>query len=297
MTREIRIGISGWAYPGWRGRFYPKNLPQRRFLEFASRKLGSIEINASFYALQRPSTYRRWYETTPDDFIFAVKGSRFITHNKKLDDVEQPLANFFASGLLRLEEKLGPILWQLPPSLHFDAERFRRFLELLPTRTREAADLAREHDRRLEGRAWTHVQQDRRIRYAFEVRHESFLVPEFADLLRRHHAALVFADTGGRYPYCEEVTADFVYVRLHGSPVLYASRYTDDRLDAWAEQIRAWHTGSTPPDSPRLTDRPPPGSAGRDVYVYFDNDARGHAPFDALRLAERLGIAPPADSD
>ncbi len=285
---ELRIGISGWTYAGWRGVFYPSDLPRRKELEYASRKVNSIEINGSFYSLQRPTSYRRWFEQTPPGFLFAVKGSRFITHMKKLKDVETPVANFFASGLLRLGDKLGPILWQFPPTLAFEEARFARFLELLPATTAEAAKLARRHDARLKGRSWTTPTSLRPIRHAFEIRHPSFLVADFARLLRRHGAALVFADAAGLWPYAEEVTADFVYIRLHGAEQLYTSGYTDAQLDWWAERIRAWHAGHEPAEPRRITNDPAPARVGRDVFVYFDNDAKVQAPFDAMRLAERL---------
>ena len=290
---DLRIGISGWAYGSWHNGFYPPGLARRRELEHASRRLNSIEINGTFYALQRPSSFRRWYDATPPGFLFAVKGSRFITHMKKLRDIETPLANFFASGVLLLGDKLGPILWQLPPALAFDRDRIARFLELLPRTTTAAARLARHHDRRLEGRAWTRTDRDRPIRHAFEVRHSSFLCAEFAELLRRHGAALVFADTAGLHPYTEQITADFVYIRMHGAEAIYASRYTDAQLDWWAARIRAWKAGREPRDARRIPGAPPPPRGRRHVYVYFDNDAHGHAPFDALRLAERLGITGP----
>lgn len=267
--KELRIGVSGWSYGEWRGRFYPRGLPRRQELEYISRRVNSIEINGSFYSLQRPTSYARWHDATPPDFLFAIKGSRFITHMKKLNEPERPLANFLASGVLRLGEKLGPILWQLPPNLGFNEERVTRFLELLPKETGEAARLARRHDERLEGRSWTRALGDRPIRHAFEVRHPSFLESNFVDLLRRHRAALVFADTAGRFPYAEEVTADFVYLRLHGATALYASGYTDAELGWWAERIRRWH-------------------AGHDAFVYFDNDVAAHAPHDAIRLARLL---------
>jgi len=290
---DLCIGISGWAYGSWHDGFYPPGLARRRELEYASRRLNSVEINGTFYSLQRPSSFRRWYDATPPGFLFAVKGSRFITHMKKLDDVETPLANFFASGLLLLREKLGPVLWQLPPNLAFDRRRMARFLALLPKTTAAAAHLARRHDRRLEGRAWTRTDRDRPIRYAFEVRHPSFLCAEFAALLHEHGAALVFADTAGLFPYSEQLTADFVYVRLHGAEAIYASGYTDAQLDWWAARIRAWQRGREPRDARRIPGAPPAPRGRRDVYVYFDNDAHGHAPFDALRLAERLGIRGP----
>jgi uncharacterized protein YecE (DUF72 family) len=284
----IHIGISGWTYDGWRGVFYPEGLPRRRELEYASRRLGSIEINGSFYSLQRPESYLRWREETPADFVFAVKGSRFITHMKKLRDVATPLANFFASGVLRLGPKLGPILWQFPEAVRFDEERFAAFLELLPADTVAAAALARRHDHRLEGRSWTRPGARRPLRHAFEIRHESFLDPAFTRLLRRHGAALVLADTAGRWPYAEDLTADFVYIRLHGAEELYVSGYDDSALDWWAARIRAWSAGAQPDDAVLVEPERRPRRRKRAVYVYFDNDAKVRAPFDARRLAERL---------
>lgn len=284
----VRIGISGWTYPNWRGVFYPEDLVQRRELEYASRQMNSIEINGSFYSLQRPASYRKWYEETPPGFEFAIKGGQFITHMKKLKDIEGPLANFFASGVLRLAEKLGPILWQFPPNLSFDYDRFAHFLDLLPTDTAAAAALAARHDDRLADRSWTRAEHDGAIRHTFELRHPSFFTAEFVDLLRSHGAALVFADTAGKWPYAEDVTADFVYVRLHGAEDLYTSGYTDSQLDWWARRIRDWHTGGAPPDSRLVAEPGAPCSVSRDIYVYFDNDAKVHAPFDAIRLAERL---------
>ncbi|HET9984055.1 MAG TPA: DUF72 domain-containing protein [Longimicrobiales bacterium] len=287
-TSELRIGISGWTYPAWRGIFYPSGLPHRRELEYASRQLSSIEINGSFYSLQRPSSFARWRDETPERFVFAVKGSRFITHMKKLVGVDTALANFFASGVLRLGPKLGPILWQLPPQLGFDARRVADFLARLPRTTVEAAELARRHDARLKAGAWTEAEADQPIRHAFEVRHESYLVPEFVEMLREHGAALVFADSAGTWPYAEELTADFVYVRLHGSEQLYASGYTDSELQWWADRIRTWRAGGWPADAVRVEGAPSPAARKRDVYVYFDNDAKVHAPGDAMRLAAML---------
>jgi uncharacterized protein YecE (DUF72 family) len=214
---DLRIGISGWTYAGWRGVFYPKDLPHHRELHFASRAQDSIEINGSFYSLQRPSSYQRWYAETPRGFLFSVKGARFITHMKKLREIETPLANFFASGVLVLREKLGPILWQFPPSLGWNEERFRDFFEILPRTTEQAAELARQHDEKVKHGAWTESNRRRRLRYAVEIRHKTFLVPEFFALLRNYQIGFVIADTAGKFPYAEEVTADFVYVRLHGS--------------------------------------------------------------------------------
>jgi uncharacterized protein YecE (DUF72 family) len=272
---DVRIGISGWRYAPWRGVFYPPGLPQHRELHFASRRLRSVEINGSFYSLQRPTSYRRWYDDTPDDFVFAVKGGRFMTHNKKLRDCEEPLANFFASGVLGLGEKLGPILWQLPPQLGYDAERLEAFFALLPRTTAAAAELARRHDARLRHGAWLDVRVDRPLRHALEVRHETFHDPAFVRLLRRADVALVVADTAGRWPFLDAVTSDHVYVRLHGDKRLYVSGYGRAALDAWAARIAAWR------------------DAGRDVFVYFDNDVKVRAPFDAMNLAARLGQGSP----
>jgi uncharacterized protein YecE (DUF72 family) len=267
---SIRIGTSGWAYKHWRRLFYPRGLRQRDELAFIAAQFDSVELNGSFYSLQRPDSYRAWFAQTPDDFVFALKGSRFITHNKKLGGVEVPLANFFASGVLLLRQKLGPIVWQLPERARFDADRLDRFLTLLPRDTESAAALARGHDARVKGTPWTETDRNRPLRYALEPRNREFVTHDCLALLRRHDVALVAADSG-RWPLFEEVTATFVYVRLHGSPVTYASQYSDDALDRRAASIRAW-------------------GSKRDVYVYFDNDGHAHAPQDALRLADRLGV-------
>jgi uncharacterized protein YecE (DUF72 family) len=295
---DTRIGISGWRYGPWRGTFYPKDLPQKRELEYASRMLNSVEINGSFYSLQRPEFYRAWFDATPDDFVFSVKGGRFITHMKKLKDVEAPLANFFASGVLRLGHKLGPILWQFPPGFALNQERFDEFFKLLPRDTTEAAKLAKHHDRRLEGRAWTKPDAKFPLRHAVEIRHPTFKAPEFVKLLRRQRIAIVFADTAQRWPYMEDVTApDFVYARLHGDEELYVSGYTDPALDWWAARLSAWRAGSEPSDAHRVAAPARPRKSGRDVFVYFDNDVKVRAPFDAMALARRLGLKPPERVD
>jgi uncharacterized protein YecE (DUF72 family) len=267
----IRVGISGWTYAGWRGDFYPAGLVQRRELEYAATRMTSIEINGSFYSLQRPTSYAAWRDQTPPGFVFAVKGGRFITHMKKLNDVATPLANFLASGVLALGEKLGPLLWQLPPNLGFHPQRLAEFFDLLPRTTTAAAALARGHDAKVpEDRALTVTDADRPLRHALEVRHPSFCVPEACALLREHDIALVVADTAGRWPLIEEPTSDFMYVRLHGDTELYASGYGDAALDGWAAKCRAW------------------ADLGLDVFVYFDNDAKGFAPHDALALLRRV---------
>lgn len=290
---DIRIGISGWTYAPWRGTFFPPGLGQKRELAYAASHVRSIEINGTFYSLQRPSSYASWAAQTPAGFVFAIKGSRFITHLKRLKEVATPAANFFASGVLRLGEKLGPFLWQLPPTLAFDPERLAAFFNLLPRTTREAGLLARQHDARLKARAWLRVEQDRPLRHALEVRHPSFETPEFVQLLRRHDIALVVADTAGRWPLPHDVTSDFVYVRLHGDQELYASGYSPEALRAWADRIRRWAAGGDAADGRRVGPPAELRPGGRDVYVYFDNDVKTHAPFDAMQLAHELGVGPP----
>jgi uncharacterized protein YecE (DUF72 family) len=286
MGGAIRIGISGWTYKGWRGRFYPKGLPQKRELAYAAGRFASIEINGTFYSLQRPESFAAWDAATPAGFVFALKGPRYITHFLRLKDVEAPLANFLASGPLRLGAKLGPMLWQFPPRMKFDAARLDAFLALLPHDTAAALELARRHDRRLDGRAWLAIDRKRRLRHAVEIRHDSFRDPAFVALLRRHRAALVVADTVD-WPLLMDVTADFVYVRLHGSQELYASGYDDPDLDVWAARVRAWAAGREPADALRVAGKAA-ARAGRDVYLYFDNDAKVRAPVDAAQLASRL---------
>jgi uncharacterized protein YecE (DUF72 family) len=287
----VRIGISGWRYPPWRGTFYPKDLAQKNELAFASRALPTIELNGSFYSLQRPSSWQAWHDATPDDFVFSVKGPRFVTHLKKLADVRVPVANFFASGVLALGPKLGPVLWQLPPNLGFHPDRLAAFFDLLPRTTAAAAQLATEHDERLDDRAWTTTDADRPLRHVLEVRHASFEDPAFVELLRAHGIGLVVADAAGRWPVIEDVTADLVYVRLHGETELYASGYDDESLDRWATKVRAWASGGEP-DGARTLAGPAQPARERDVFVYFDNDLKVRAPYDSMALAVRLGLTP-----
>ncbi|MEA9488445.1 DUF72 domain-containing protein [Xanthomonas campestris pv. campestris] len=287
---SIRIGISGWRYARWRGTFYPTGLAQRRELAYAGRCFPSVEINGSFYSLQRPESYQSWHDETPDDFVFAVKGPRFVTHMKRLRDCEQALANFFASGVLRLGPKLGPILWQLPPTLRFDDAVLDAFLSSLPRDTEAALALARNRDTTLmHGRTALSVDRKRPLRHALEMRHPSFCDPSCMKLLRKHKVGVVVADTAGKFPYLEDVTADFVYLRLHGDAQLYASGYSDHALDRWGERIAAWAAGGEPSDAQRVGPRASK-RARRDVYCYFDNDMKVHAPFDARGLMQRLDL-------
>ncbi len=284
MTAEIRIGVSGWTYRHWRGRFYPPGLTQRTELEFASRAFNALEINGSFYSLQRPSSYRRWRDATPQDFVFAVKGSRYITHLKKLGGGDQALANFLASGVLALGDKLGPILWQLPPMLAYREDRMREFFASLPFTAEQAAMVAARCDDRIKTRfgedpVITVEHPDAPIRHVVEVRHDSFGTGDFARLCREYGIGLVVADTAGRFTWVDEVTADLVYVRLHGDQELYVSGYTDQGIDWWAGRVTEW--ARTP--------------GVRQVQVFFDNDHLARAPYDARRLAQRLGVAVPLD--
>jgi uncharacterized protein YecE (DUF72 family) len=273
-SSRVRIGISGWTYPPWRGVFYPPGLRQADELSFASRAFPSIELNGSFYSLQRPESYRAWYAAVPDDFVFAVKGGRFITHMKRLRDVKTALANFFASGLLCLGNKLGPLLWQLPPNLRFDPDVLRSFFDLLPRTTNDVERLARQHDRRLAGRSQIEaVDELPPLRHTLEVRHPSFEDARYLDVLREYGVASCVADSAGRYPMIEDLTADFAYARLHGAKELYVSGYSPAELKEWAARIRKW-------------------KRGRDVFVYFDNDVKVRAPFDARNLALILANQP-----
>lgn len=284
---NVRIGLSGWRYKGWRGVFYPKGLAQRRELEFASREFNTIELNGSFYSLQRPKSFAQWSAETPDTFEFAIKGSRYITHMLRLRGVETPLANFFAQGLLKLGSKLGPILWQFPPNFAFDPDRLKQFLSMLPKTHREAAKMGSLHDERLDQRSWLNIERDAPLRHAIEIRHETFVCERFVKLLRRHRIALVVADTV-EWPLLMDITADFVYCRLHGSEELYASGYDDQALDVWAHRVATWATGGEVRDGRKASNRDAPKRQKRNVYVYFDNDKKVRAPFDASNLCNRV---------
>jgi uncharacterized protein YecE (DUF72 family) len=284
---DIRVGISGWKYEGWQGTFYPKGLAQRRELEFASQHVNSIEINGTFYSMQKPKSFQQWNEETPDDFVFCIKGPKFITHIRQLENVEAPLANFLAQGLLRLGKKLGPILWQFPPSFKYDAHRMQTFFSLLPRTHKQAAIYARQRDEWMADRSWLEVEDDLPLRHAVEIRHKSFDIPEYIELLRKNEVAIVVADTPA-WPRLMDITADFAYCRLHGSEKLYASGYDEPAIDAWAHRIVTWSRGGEVTDGKHASDEPGPKRAWRDVYVYCDNDAKVRAPFDAMNLHKKI---------
>jgi uncharacterized protein YecE (DUF72 family) len=275
MTRgEARVGMAGWVFPAWRGGFYPKGITQKNELEYASTHVTSIELNGSFYALQKPTSWTSWRDRTPDDFVFSVKAPKFITHERKLEDVGEPLANFFASGILVLGAKLGAILWQLPPHLPFDADLLEQFLAQLPHTTTEAVALAKQRSERMSGKEHLETDADRPVRHALEVRHSSFATPAFTDLLRKHRVAAVYGDSGGKWPVIDEDTAGFRYARLHADEKLYPGGvYEPADIECWATRAEGWLDG------------------GQDAYIYFDNDTKTRAPIDAMSLIERLSKA------
>jgi uncharacterized protein YecE (DUF72 family) len=264
------VGTSGWKKPQWRGDFYPNGLIQRRELEYASRQLTSLEINSTFHGLQRPSTFVTWRTETPDDFVFAVKGYEVVTRTAFFPTAHVHLADFFASGVLELREKLGPLLWQLPEQSKFRAEGLERFLALLPHSTSDAAKLAAHSET---GEGGYDDLPDCPLRHAIEVRDASYLNAEFIEHLRAHNVALVFTNSPDA-PDFRDLTSDFVYLRLSSGEDHYADGYDDEALDDWAARIGAW------------VDGPP----ARDVFTYFKNPAGvlPHTPHNATRLIARL---------
>jgi uncharacterized protein YecE (DUF72 family) len=281
-TADIRVGISGWRYPPWRGEFYPAGLPQRQELEYAASRLRTIEINGSFYSLQPPANWRQWRDAVPADFEFAVKGGRFVTHMKRLRDARAALATFYASGPLLLDDRLGPFLWQLPPNFQYDRAVLAEFFAELPRTEAAAAALARTNVRSLsragEDPLWQRARSgrgSRRLRHALEVRHLSFRTDEFCALCKEFDVAVVVSDGGAAWPQIHEITSDHMYLRLHGADQLYVSGYPEADLDRWADRIRGW------------ADHPDVES----VRIYFDNDVKVRAPYDAMSLARRLGVA------
>lgn len=284
---EYRIGISGWRYTPWRNYFYPKGLVQKKELYFASRSVNTIEINGSFYGLQTPQSYASWFDETPDNFIFSVKAYRQITHFNRLVNIEEPLARFFGSGLLELKHKLGPILWQFPPSFTFNPDRFSAFLDLLPHTTNQAMKRAQTVYPEM---TWPEgVKHRQRIRHCVEIRHQSFMNKEFITLLRKHNVAFVIADTAKRWPYAEDITSDFIYMRLHGDTELYKSGYSEEAIERWYKRIKTWSKGNQPADAKLITSQEQ-SHENRDVFCYFDNTDKMWAPFDARKILEKLNL-------
>ena len=263
MAGKIRVGIGGWVFKPWRGTFFPKGLPQTRELEHASRVLTTIEINGTFYRTQKPDTFRKWAAEAPDDFVFSVKGPQFATNRRILAEAGSSIDRFFASGVLELKSKLGPIMWQMAPTKKFDPDDFAAFLALLPPH--------------LDGTA---------LRHAVEVRHESFVVPAFIDLLRAHSVAAVLVDSG-KHPLIADVTSDFVYMRLQGTSEKEKTGYAPAALDTWTKRAKAWADGEAPSDvSPVGGGKPP--KKPRDVFVYMIAGAKVRAPAAAMAMLERL---------
>ena len=286
---KIYIGMSGWTYPGWRGDFYPKNLVQKNELAFASRQVNSIEINGTFYSLQKPESFQKWHDETPEDFCFSVKAPQYITHIRRLKDVKEPLANFMASGLLCLGEKMGPLLWQFPPNVMLKDDRFEKFLKMLPHDAKSAAKLAKQHSSRVDGRNFIKALGDFPVRHAFEFRHPSFKNPDFLKLLKKHNVAVVFAHSGEKSPYMEDLTADFIYARMHGQEAKYKKGYTSEIIAWLADRVETWTEGRQPKDA-EVTLLEKPKVIKRDAFIYFDTEIKEYAPSDARHLAQRLGI-------
>jgi len=286
----IYIGISGWNYAPWRGGvFYPKKMPQNRELSFASRTFNAIEINGTFYRLQKPEIFQKWYDETPDGFTFAIKGNRFITHVRRAKDVGEPLANFFASGILCLREKLGPMLWQFPPSLHLKDDRWETFVKKLPKDHSEAAELAKKHTEKVAGHSFTEDLVDEPIRHAFEFRHKSFNNPDFIAMMKAHGCAVVVPDAGEHTPGILEVTSDFAYIRMHGQGEGYEEGYPDRELTQWVSVANKLLEGKLPVGWSNEKNQELGVTA---VYFFFDNDQKGFAPRDAGLLMKKLSLKP-----
>ncbi|RDV00538.1 DUF72 domain-containing protein [Trinickia dinghuensis] len=260
---RIRIGIGGWTYEPWRGRFYPDDLTQKRELEYASRKLTSIEINGTFYGTQRATSFEKWHDETPDDFVFALKAPRFATNRRVLAEAGDSIERFFASGVLALKDKLGPINWQFATTKQFDTKDFDAFLKLLP--------------KQVDGRA---------IRHAVEVRHESFRHPEFISLLREHGVAVVVAGDSD-YPQIADVTAPFVYARIMGTVEKESLGYSKRALDVWAERTKQWSAGSQP-EGLQVVEKATPEPLHRDVYLYVISGHKASNPAAGMALVERV---------
>ncbi|MCO4882997.1 DUF72 domain-containing protein [Paraburkholderia caribensis] len=259
---RIHIGIGGWTFEPWRGLFYPKGLAQKRELEYASRQLTAIEINGTFYGSQKPTTFAKWHDETPDDFVFALKAPRFATHRRVLAEARDSIDRFVASGVLELKNKLGPINWQFPPTKQFDADDFGRFLELLPGE--------------VDGQT---------LRHAVEVRHESFCDEAFVALARKHGVAIVVAGDS-KYPQIADPTASFVYARIMGTEEANPQGYAKKALDKWAGRAQTWAAGGAPDDLDTYARAAP--KKARDVYLFVISGHKAHNPAAAMALIERV---------
>ncbi|HEX4242132.1 MAG TPA: DUF72 domain-containing protein [Steroidobacteraceae bacterium] len=261
---HVRVGVGGWNYEPWRGTFYPPGTPQSGELEYASRQVTAIEINGTYYRLQKPAVYAKWRDATPEHFVFSLKAPRFIVQRKELAGAGPSIERFVASGIAELGAKLGPLLWQFEPWRHFDAADFGAFLEILP---RSAGGLT--------------------LRHVVEARHKSFLTLEFLALARRHGIAVVFVDDA-KYPAFADITADFVYARLRRCDAAIETGYAQGDLAMWASRAKTWAQGSAPADLTRLEPKIEIPRSARDVFVYFINGAKEKAPAAARALIARL---------
>jgi uncharacterized protein YecE (DUF72 family) len=264
---RIRAGVGGWTFEPWRGNFFPPGLPHSRELEYASRQLSAIEVNGTYYGTLKPASFKKWHDETPDDFVFSLKASRYATNRRVLAEAGESIQRFIESGISELGDKLGPIVWQFMPGKVFEAQDFEAFLALLP--------------KQVDGRTLRHV---------VDVRHESFMSPDYLALARRYKVATVFTDAD-KFPSFADLTGDFAYARLMMSQADLETGYEDSALDAWAERARQWAAGDAPADLPALEDTPAQGKP-RDVFVYFINGAKERAPAAAMAFLSRLGFAP-----
>ena len=264
---RIRVGVGGWTYEPWRNNFFPEGLPHSRELEYASRQLTAIEVNGTYYGTLKPASFKKWHDETPADFVFSLKASRYATNRRVLADAGESITRFVESGISELGQKLGPIVWQFMPGKVFEPQDFEAFLALLPAS--------------VDGQTLRHV---------VDVRHESFMTPEYLALARRYRVATVFADAE-KFPSFADLSGDFVYARLMQSDAALATGYADAALDAWAERARRWAAGDAPADLPSL-EAPANHCAPRDVFVYFINGAKEQAPAAAMALLGRLGVGP-----
>lgn len=259
----IRVGVGGWTYAPWRGNFFPKGLPQSRELEYASQQLTAIEINGTYYRTQQRESFAKWHDATPPGFVFSIKASRYATNQRVLANAGESIARFVDSGLSELGAKLGPIVWQFMPTKRFEPDDFEAFLKLLP----ESVD-------------------GLGLRHAMDVRHASFMSPEYLQLARKHKVATVFADSDD-YPSFADLTGDFVYARLMRTQTQLKTGYQAAALDRWAERVNLWACGGEPNDLPKVEPQPA-AKTPRDVFIYFISGAKERAPAAAVALRERL---------
>ena len=262
-SAPIYVGVGGWDFDPWRGTFYPEGLSKAKQLEYASRQLTATEINATYYKLQKPELFARWAKMVPDDFRFAIKGSRFCTNRKVLGDAAEAIGRFCAQGFTELGDKLGPILWQLAPTKRFDPDEIRAFLSLLPP-SRDGI----------------------RLRHALEVRHESFCCREFVATAQAAKVAIVVADSDA-YPQISDLTSDFVYARLQRTREQQQTGYSARELDRWARVIRGWSRGESPEDLNYVTDARA-ATQSRDVFAFIISGAKVRNPAAAQALIDRL---------